>query len=66
MKAEKERSSLLRNLFSRILKFGSTANPKLSRQGRDGRLRLPKNCERKNLDSRSELPFPLSGEILWK
>ncbi len=27
-------------------------------------LRLAKNCERKNLDSRSELPFPLSGEVL--
>ncbi len=34
MKVEKERSSLARNLFSTILKLGSTANPKLARQRR--------------------------------
>jgi hypothetical protein len=58
-------------LFSTILKLGSTANPKLSRLRRIRQLdlrslRLAKDCERKNPDSRSELPFPLSGEILWK
>jgi hypothetical protein len=28
--------------------------------------RLTKNCWRKNLDSRSEPPFPLSGELLFQ
>jgi hypothetical protein len=45
----KGRSSLLRNLFPRILKLGSTTNPKLSARGGIRQLdlwplRLAKNC----------------------
>ncbi len=52
-------------LFSTILKLGSTANPKLSACGGSNPAEGgTKDCKRKNLDSRSELPFPLSGELL--
>jgi hypothetical protein len=67
MKVEKERSSLLKSFFRQFLKLGSTPNPKLSaRGGSDPANGGTKDCERKNPDSRSELPFRLSAELLFQ
>ena len=61
----KSRSSLLRNLFSTILRHQAPLqiqnSPFRLKQVDLRALRLAKNWQRKNLNSRSELPFPLSG-----